>query len=208
MFFNKRKFVIALVCTFVGWVVGFQMGRQHAEENCRDQRQFGIFPFFNELPFNPWEPHGEEREDKEQGHRGFFERFFGFNGDAKGGQGHGDQENNESQMELQEEDSLWRRPFSMFNHTLDQPKMNTREDEHFVYMEIDLKSFDQKSLNAKVEGQTVVIEGDQKREEEGSSFTSHFFQSLPAPMGTDPSKVEMSHENNKLVLKFPKVKEK
>lgn len=89
---------------------------------------------------------------------------------------------------------------------MSQPQINTREDEDNVYMEIDLDSFDKNSLSTRVENGSVVIEGNQKTEDQGGSISSHFYQTFPAPAGTDASKVDMSHENNRLILKFPKIK--
>jgi HSP20 family molecular chaperone IbpA len=188
MVFNKQKFFIALICTVIGWSIGYQMGKKKAEEeNAQQGAKFGISQFFG-IPFS-----GSQfgTPDNEQAPKSLFDRFFG-----GGGQG-----------DFKEEDgSLFDNPFSLFGQRTTQPSVNTREDENFVYMEIDLESFDKNSMSARVEDGAVVIEGTQKSEGQGSSVSSHFYQSFPAPMGTDASKVDMVHENNKLVLKFPKLK--
>ncbi len=189
MTFNKQKFFIALVCTLVGWGVGYQMGKKKAEEDFAKQgMNYGISQFFG-IPFsNPFDEPGKGNKP-----HSLWERFFGNKHESEEGEVDG---------------SILDNPFSLFSGRTGQPKVNTREDDNFVYMEIDVDSFDKNSLSARVEDDTVIIEGNQKSEDQGSSMSSHFYQSFPAPAGTDPSKVDMSHENNKLVLKFPKIQRK
>lgn len=186
MTFNKQKFFIAIICTFVGWGVGYQMGKKKAEEEFAKQgMNYGISQFFG-MPFSS--PFGQP--DKETHSPSLWERFFG--------QKQGTHEN-------EVDGSLLDNPFSLFGKRTGQPSVNTREDDKFVYMEIAIDSFDKNSLSARVEDDTVIVEGNQKSEDQGSSMSSHFYQSFPAPAGTDPTKVDMTHENNKLVLKFPKI---
>lgn len=187
MTFNKQKFFIALICTAIGWGVGYQMGKNKAEEDFqRRNKGFGISQFLG-MPFM----HSFEDQDTPK-EPSMWDRFFGRK----------NKEDNEPELD----GSLHDNPFSLFAHRTGQPTINTREDDKFVYMEIELDSFDKNSLSARVENDTVVIEGNQKSEDQGNSMSSHFYQSVPAPAGTDPSKVDMAHENNKLVLKFPKLK--
>ncbi len=184
MAFNKQKFFIALVCTLIGWGVGYEMGKKKAEEEFAKQGQnYGISQFFGIPMLNPF---GEP--PKEEAPPSLWDRFF---------------RGKESEHE---DGSMLDNPFSLFGGRKGQPAIHTREDENFVYMEVDLESFDKNSLSARVEDETVIIEGNQKSEEGGSSMSSHFYQSFPVPMDTDSSKVDMVHENNKLVLKFPKLK--
>ncbi|MEY4615820.1 MAG: hypothetical protein RJB66_780 [Pseudomonadota bacterium] len=190
MNFNKQKFFIALVCTALGWGVGYEMGKKKAEADfARQERSLGGLGVFSDPFWNPWAPPEAETETTPPS---LFERFFG-------------KRHSEAPSE-QEESSQEEGPFSIFSHRLGQPQVDTREDENNVYMDIDLESFDKNSLSARVENGQVVIEGNQKTEQGGSSMSSHFYQAFPAPMGTDASKVDMSHENNKLILKFPKIK--
>jgi len=195
--FNKEKFFIALVCTVVGWSIGFLMGKKNTEDRyAKHNRNIGISRFFGmQIP-------GLNSQEESPS---LVERFFK----------KWDKESNKNQNHEQDDDddffsphggSLFDKPLSLFGIKNAQPKISTRDDENFVYMEIDLESFDKNSLSAKVENDTVIIEGEQKLEEGGSSMSSHFYQSFPVPSDTDPSKVDMNHENNKLVLKFPKLK--
>lgn len=190
MTFNRQKFFIAVVCALLGWGIGYQMGKTKAEEEfARRGGQFGISKFFGIPFFTPPEVFDENERPETPS---WWDRFWG----------------RKPKQELSEEDgSLLDNPFSLFGgRAIEQPKITTREDDENVYMDLDLESFDKNSLSARVENGTVIIEGNQKTVGNGSSMSSHFFQSFQAPAGTDPSKVDMSHENNKLVLKFPKIK--
>lgn len=190
--FNKQKFLIALVCTLTGWGVGYLMGKKTAEENyAKQNRNMGVSQFFG----IPWP--GEASNEKPPS---LLDRFLKKWDDR-------DSEETEGSDALDpQNDSFFGNSFSLLGRGVSQPKISTREDDGFVYMEIDLESFDKNSLSAKVENDTVIIEGNNKSEGSGSSMSSHFYQSFPVPGDTDPTKVDMSHENNKLVLKFPKLK--
>lgn len=192
MKFNMQKFLIAIVCTTLGWGVGYYMGKKKAEDQfSKMKRKMGISQFFG-VPFS--NPMGDSST--------LLDRFFGPND-------HSDTEQDDlnEKNEHEEDGSLSDNPFSLFGTRKLQPQIKTREDEQFVYMELDLDSFDKKSLSAKVENGNVIIEGNQKSDENGSSMSSHFYQSFPAPAGTDTAKVDMNYENNKLILKFPKIKQ-
>lgn len=187
MAFNKQKFVIALVCGLLGWGVGYEMGKNKAEKEFLERQKHLGAPNIFHLPFSDL----FEEEQNEKSSPSFFERFFG---------------GKKPESQSEQEDSIFNNPFAILGGSSVQPKISTREDDDNVYMDIDLESFDKNSLSARVEGETVVIEGNQKSEEGGSSMSSHFYQSFPVPGGTDAAKVDMSHENNKLILKFPKIK--
>ncbi len=191
MKFNLQKFIIALVCTTVGWGVGYVMGKKKAEENfAKLNKNMGISQFFG-IPL----PHSLSDSPS------LLDRFFGHNQPQWG-----DRNENDHDSEEDTDGSLLDNPFSMFGSRKLQPQLKTHEDETFVYMELDLDSFDKKSLSAKVENGNVIIEGNQKSDENGSSMSSHFYQSFLVPAGTDSAKVDMVYENNKLILKFPKIK--
>lgn len=170
----------------MGWSVGYFMGKKRAEENyAKLNRNMGVSRFFG-IPF----PHNFESSPS------LIERFFNNFGT-----------NNSPDPESEEDGSLLDNPFSLFGTRRLQPQLKTHEDDNFVYMEMSLDAFDKKSLSAKVENGMVIIEGNQKEDENGTSMSSHFYQSFPAPFGTDISKVDMSYEDNKLILKFPKLKD-
>lgn len=191
--FNKQKFAIALICTLLGWSVGFYMGKKRAEEHfSRHYRNQGLSHFWGfQFP-------GITSSDEPPS---LFRRFFKNFGSHPDTPSDDDFDTSEPH-----EDSIFDRPLSLFNMNMGQPKITTREDSQFVYMEIDLNKLDKNSLSAKVENNMVIIEGNQKSEEGGSSTSSHFYQSFPIPGDTDATKVDMNYENNKLVLKFPKTK--
>ena len=189
MNFNKQKFIIATVCSLLGWGVGYEMGKENARREFAQQQRIQGFPwsFGGSLLGPMFDQEGPEDTSPPS----LWRRFFA--------------DSDKTQPE-QDDGGIFDNPFSMFGQRFSQPEVNLREDESNVYMEIDLESFDKNSLSARVENGNVIVEGNQKSEEGGSSMSSHFYQSFPAPEGTDPTKVDMTHENHKLVLKFPKIK--
>lgn len=189
MIFNKQKLIIALVCSALGWGLGYQRGKSQAEKEFALQNQSLREPHFFKFPYTT--PFDSPPDEGINSPPSLWDRFFGDTG---------------SENEKDRDSSIFDLMPSFFGHRLGQPNMSQREDDHFVYIEIDATAFEQNSLSARVEGESVVVEGHQKSQEGGASVSSQFYQSLPVPMGTEPSKVDMLHENNKLILKFPKIK--
>ena len=84
-----------------------------------------------------------------------------------------------------------------------------REDDKFVYYDISIKGLNQNKLNVKVENGQIdisgTIEGKSQDENRESHFSSSFHRSFPTPPNVDSANVKMEQENDKLVIKFPKI---
>ncbi len=186
--FNRQKFFIALVCVFVGWSIGFYMGKKKTEENLARYHRVDDLSHLFGIPF----PNDPDHEKSPSILDRFFKKWF-------------HNESQENRLSASPSDSFFNHSLSFFGLKNAQLNISTREDENFIYMDIDLTSFDKDSLSAKVENDTLVIEGIQKSEDSNSSTSSHFYQSFPVPEGTDASKVDMFYEDHKLILKFPKL---
>lgn len=91
-------------------------------------------------------------------------------------------------------------------------EFNTREDGDFVYYEIESSEGLPKKVDVKVEEGQVTISGEIERQDssQGSSskFSSTFVRSFPAPENVDAAKFQIEHQDKKIVIRFPKVKEK
>jgi HSP20 family molecular chaperone IbpA len=92
--------------------------------------------------------------------------------------------------------------------------IQTREDNDFVYYDVVIKDLSNKKLDIKVEGGQIKITGtiekrsDDKGKNANSSrfYSSTFYRSFPAPHGVYGDKVQMEQEDEKIIIKFPKIK--
>jgi HSP20 family protein len=94
--------------------------------------------------------------------------------------------------------------------------ISQREDESYVYYDIQLDDVNSTSVNTKVENGYITITGNlEKRsgsndDQDGyaaqSIFKSSFNRTFPLPDNVDENKMETLTEKNKLILKFPKIK--
>jgi HSP20 family molecular chaperone IbpA len=92
--------------------------------------------------------------------------------------------------------------------------IQTREDEDFVYYDVAIKNLSNKKLDIQVEGGQIMISGtiekrsDDKGKNTNSSqfYSSTFHRSFPVPFGVDGNKVQIEHEGEKIIIKFPKIK--
>lgn len=93
-------------------------------------------------------------------------------------------------------------------------EIKEREDDDFVYWEINANTDENSKVDVKVEGDTVTISGQtktQKKSEDGGNYGSvesysNFTRSFPAPPDTDPSKLKMEQKDGKIIVKLPKTK--
>jgi HSP20 family molecular chaperone IbpA len=91
-------------------------------------------------------------------------------------------------------------------------EIKQREDKDYVYYDISIAGIDPRNLHVNVDDRQVNISGTEEKKTENktdnnseeSYFSTKFERSFPAPQGTDPSKVEIQHEKDKVILKFPK----
>jgi HSP20 family molecular chaperone IbpA len=93
-----------------------------------------------------------------------------------------------------------------------------REDDQFVYYDIKVSEVESTSINTKIENGYITITGTQEEqklsvdENEDDGLTSRsylkstFERTLPLPENVDPNRMELKSEENKIVVKFPKLK--
>lgn len=89
-----------------------------------------------------------------------------------------------------------------------------REDESFIYYDIQVDDFNSTSIDTKIENGYLIIAGHSEKKNESdkndissqSVFRSTFSHTFPLPEHVDPNKMIMTQEENKIVLKFPKNK--
>lgn len=91
--------------------------------------------------------------------------------------------------------------------------IDQREDDKFIYVEIQSKYLDKESIQVEVEDNMISVSGKMRVENErngagGSSRSvviSSFHQSFPVPADADPNGMEIENAPDKLVLKFPRL---
>lgn len=83
-----------------------------------------------------------------------------------------------------------------------------REDEKFVYYDLDVKGMTPQDLKVNVEDGQVSVSGRlEKKTDEGGSpaiISSSFQRSFPVPPNVVAEKFELEQEGAKIVIKFPK----
>lgn len=89
-------------------------------------------------------------------------------------------------------------------------ELNEKEDNDFVYYEINTEGQTPKELKVDVKNGQVNIsaEIEKKEENEGSKsvMTSSFHRSFPVPPNVDAENFKMEQDGKKIVIKFPKKK--
>ena len=92
--------------------------------------------------------------------------------------------------------------------------ISKREDNDFIYYDIQIDDVNATSINTKIENGSITIAGSLEKKSSSSEgdnaaqsvFKSSFKRTFPLPENVDPSKMQMTTEKNKIVLKFPKLK--
>ncbi len=88
-------------------------------------------------------------------------------------------------------------------------ELKSREDSQNVYFDLPLEGIDEKTLEVNVSGGQINVAGENVQESNSShssmSFRSHFRRSFPVPPNVDIKKVQIKKEDNKIVIKFPKL---
>lgn len=88
-------------------------------------------------------------------------------------------------------------------------EISQREDEKFVYYDLELGDGELKEMQANVSGGQLQISARLESTEQvngmQSSINSSFNRSFPVPPGVDAEKFRMNQEGKKLVISFPKV---
>jgi len=87
-------------------------------------------------------------------------------------------------------------------------EVKKREDDQFIYYDISVQGLDQQNLSVKVEEGQIEIQGVREvKDDRGNMVSSSFHRSFPVPIGVLSQKVEIEHRDDKLILRFPKIKE-
>lgn len=85
-----------------------------------------------------------------------------------------------------------------------------REDADHFYYDIKVGDLNSTSINTDIKDGQITISGTTERknseEQAQSYFKSSFKQSFPLPENVDQNKMQMLTEENKVILKFPKLK--
>ncbi len=95
--------------------------------------------------------------------------------------------------------------------------ISKREDDGFVYYDIEVEDVNSTSVNAKVENGYITITGTTEKKNdspqdagqgisEQSLYQSTFNRTFPLPEHIDQNKMQMLPEKDKVILKFPKIK--
>lgn len=89
-----------------------------------------------------------------------------------------------------------------------------REDNDFVYYDVQVDDVNATSINTKIENGFITITGSLEKKSQSSDndnsaqsvFKSTFNRTFPLPEHVDQNKMQMTPEKDKIVLKFPKLK--
>lgn len=92
----------------------------------------------------------------------------------------------------------------------DVAEMKQREDDQFVYYEVELKGQQPKKFDVKVkDGQVNISASAETVDEKPNTRTyasTSFQRSFPVPQNVDANKYEVNQSEGKIVIKFPKLK--
>jgi HSP20 family molecular chaperone IbpA len=182
MGFNKQKFTIALICTAIGWFVGYEMGKFHERKDLR-QKSRNVFDIVPHMFFSPLDTFNND-ESGEQDEAAWWHRFFPAPEKFRG--------------------KIIDNGMSIFGGG-DTGDFKTRDDEHFVYYEYEMENVSKDSLSVRVENHMVIIEGSETKQAFGATVSTSFHRAFPAPENVDVDKVQMDYIEKKLIIKFPKI---
>ncbi len=90
--------------------------------------------------------------------------------------------------------------------------ITTREDDRFVYYELNTGKFSPQNLKIDIKDNRVKITGQTTRTKENkensdksfSQYYSSFYRVLPVPGGTKADEAKVDMKNHKIIIKFPK----
>lgn len=82
--------------------------------------------------------------------------------------------------------------------------VHQREDQDFVYFDIDLKGQTPKNFNVEVRDGQITIQGELESESAEGHFSSRFERSFPTPDGVDASGFRLDPTDGKMTLILPK----
>lgn len=90
-------------------------------------------------------------------------------------------------------------------------KLEQREDDDFVYYDILFQEKQPQGINVEVRGGQISISGQMQSKDEGFGgtrvFSSSFHRSFPVPPNVDSENYKMEEQEDRIILKFPKLKD-
>ena len=95
-------------------------------------------------------------------------------------------------------------------------EIKKREDDKFVYYEVEIEGMDENAVNIKVEEGRIDITGKVRIEKKSESknvkssrkYISNFSRTIPVPDYVDPDRVQTESKETMIILKFPKIRKK
>lgn len=97
-----------------------------------------------------------------------------------------------------------------FDLDMESDNFAVTEDDKYVYYEINSADGEVGDVDVSVDRGQVTITGQSTHKTQNggsvSQSSSNFTRSFPAPPNVDAKKFEIEHKDNKVVIKFPKVK--
>lgn len=84
-------------------------------------------------------------------------------------------------------------------------ELKQREDDKFIYYEIELEGLIPQKVAVDVKDAQVFISGSAKTTIEDGYLESAFQRSFPAPPNVDVNKLTMEQADGKIIIKFPKL---
>lgn len=84
-------------------------------------------------------------------------------------------------------------------------ELTQREDDKFIYYEIELEGLHPQKVDVDVKEGQVFISGSAEATTKDSFLESTFQRSFPVPPNVDANKLNMEQLNDKIIVKFPKL---
>lgn len=84
-------------------------------------------------------------------------------------------------------------------------ELTQREDENFIYYEIQLEGLHPQKVDVDVKDGQVFISGSAEATTKDSLVESTFQRSFPVPPNVDANKLTMEQQESKMIIKFPKL---
>ena len=90
----------------------------------------------------------------------------------------------------------------------------TREDEDFIYYDIEVEGLNGQDVNVKIENKNVTVAGNiqktEEKEDQGfkrkESYSSSFQRRFPVPGDVDSDNAQVDVKKERIIIKFPKLK--
>lgn len=84
------------------------------------------------------------------------------------------------------------------------PAVDLFEDESNYFVRAEIPGFKKKELEVNLEGDRLMLKGEQKKKGEGEKSTLSFYRSVNLPSTIESNKIEAHYENGMLTVTIPK----